>query len=338
MPYAVWVSEIMLQQTQVDTVIPYFKRFMRQFPTVEALAQADLQTVLKAWEGLGYYSRARNLHRAAEQVVREYQGNLPRDYNELQKLSGLGPYTAAAVASIAFGVPVPVVDGNVLRVFARVWGIEDDIRSPKVRDTLFNRLMPIIQMVDPSTFNQAMMELGALVCKPKPLCEQCPILKACVAFQTHRTQELPFKSKKAPTPHYEIAVGVIWKGDKLLIGRRRTDQMLGGLWEFPGGKRKPGETLAETAAREILEETSLKVKVGAPYMQVKHAYTHFKITLTAFHCDYRSGTAMPHSTDELKWITLDEIEDYPFPKANKTVIEAIKINGNVAFSFPRKAL
>lgn len=325
-PYKVWVSEIMLQQTQVDTVIPYFNRFITLFPTIEDLADAALQEVLKAWEGLGYYSRARNLHKAARELIEKWGGQLPSSYDDLQTLPGLGRYTAAALASIAFHKPVPVVDGNVLRVFARFWGIAEDIRNPKIRDRIFEQLKPYIQSADPSSFNQAIMELGALVCKPKrPDCRHCPLQADCVALRTDRVATLPFKSKRPPTPHYEIAVGVIWKGDELLIGRRRTDQMLGGLWEFPGGKRKINETLAETAVREILEETALTVTIGAPYCVVKHAYTHFKITLTAFKCDYVSGKEKPRSTDELTWISLDEIDRYPFPTANKRVIEAIRV-------------
>ena len=159
------------------------------------------------------------------------------------------------------------------------------------------------------------------MCKPrKPLCLRCPLRGECLAYRDHRTAVLPVKSKKAPVPHYEIAVGVIWKGDRLLIGRRRTDQMLGGLWEFPGGKRKAGERLEATASREIEEETGLQVAVEHPYCRVKHAYTHFKITLTAFKCRYLSGTAVSHSTDELKWISLGEIEDYPFPHTTHPVI------------------
>ena len=186
----------MLQQTQVDTVIPYFNRFVARFPTVEDLAKADLQDVLKLWEGLGYYSRARNLHKAA-------QFDLPADYDELQKLPGIGPYCAAAIASIAFGQPVPVVDGNVLRVFARFWGIFDDIRKTKVRNVLFEKLKPFIAEENPSDFNQAIMEIGALICKPKsPKCAECPLNTDCFAHNANQTDKLPFKSASKPVPHY----------------------------------------------------------------------------------------------------------------------------------------
>ncbi len=324
-PYRVWVSEIMLQQTQVDTVIPYFERFLAQFPTLETLANADQESVLKAWEGLGYYSRARNLHKAAKTVIQDWQGTIPDTYENLQKLPGLGPYCAAAVTSIAFGHPVPVVDGNVIRVFARFWGIEDDIRQPKVRNLIFDRLTPIIQAFNPSDFNQAMMELGALICKPKsPLCHQCPLATDCVAYQTQQTDRLPVKSKAAPVPHHTIVVGVIWKDGKILVGKRRQDQMLGGLWEFPGGKCEPNESLEEALKREVLEETGLNVKVGPPYCTVQHAYTHFKITLHAFPCEIISGKIVAKSAEELRWVALGELKELPFPKANLTVLNHLQ--------------
>ena len=322
LPYFIWVSEVMLQQTQVETVIDYFNRFIAKFPTVEKLAVADLQEVLKLWEGLGYYSRARNFHKAAQKVVAEYGGEIPSTYLDLQKLPGLGPYAAAAVASLAFSVPVPVVDGNVLRVFARFWGMNDDIRLPKMRQLLFDQLVPIIAEENPSDFNQGMMELGALICRPQsPLCLACPIQPGCVAFRERRTDELPVKSKLPKAPHFEIGVGVIWRGDHILIAKRKTDQMLGGLWEFPGGKRQAGESLEETVCRELLEETGLTVQIGAPYPIVKHAYTHFKITMTAFRCVYLSGKPSPNTSDELKWVPVSDLNSYPFPKASLKVIE-----------------
>ncbi len=325
-PYWVWISEAMLQQTQVATVIPYFYRFVDQFPDIETLAAADSQAVLKVWEGLGYYSRARNLHRAAALIVTDFGGGIPSDYDTLQQLPGFGPYIAAAVASIAFEVPVPVVDGNVLRVFSRYWGIPDDIRAAKVRNDVFDRLTPLVAMAQPSQFNQAIMELGALVCTPKnPHCTQCPLATDCVALTTHQVSKFPFKSAKPPVPHYTIGVGVIWKDGKILIGRRRDDQMLGGLWEFPGGKQEGDESIQETISREVDEELGIKVAVGDCITVVKHAYTHFKITLHAYTCAWVEGVPVPQSAAELRWVDIDTLSDHPFPKANGRVIEAIKI-------------
>lgn len=323
-PYFVWLSEIMLQQTQVDTVIPYFNRFIAAFPTVESLAGAPLQEVLKLWEGLGYYNRARNLHKTAAIVANSLNGKFPRTYDTLQQLPGIGPYVAAAVVSIAFEVPVPVVDGNVLRVFARFWGLEDDIRQPKVRNLLFARLIPYIQTAKPSIFNQAIMELGALVCSPKkPQCGTCPLAQDCVAFQTLRVSELPFKSPAKKVPHHTVVVGVIWKAGRFLIARRREDQMLGGLWELPGGKIESAENHDTALSRIIQTDTGLAVTVSSLITVVEHAYSHFKITLYAYACNWESGIAQALSSDEIQWVTLPESTAFPFPKTTQRVLEAI---------------
>ncbi|MBN1670787.1 MAG: A/G-specific adenine glycosylase [Kiritimatiellae bacterium] len=324
-PYRVWISEIMLQQTQVDTVIPYFRRFLARFPSIRTLAAADTQQVLKAWEGLGYYARARNLHAAARQVVARFDGKLPDAPEELAALPGVGAYTAAAVASIAYGRPVPAVDGNVLRVFARFWGLSEDIRAAKTRQILSRRLAPYVPVRRASAFNQAAMELGALVCRPKqPGCRQCPLRTDCTAFRTGRTAKLPVRSPRRPVPNHEIAVGVVWRRGRVLIARRKQDRMLGGLWEFPGGKRRAGERLAQTAAREVREETRLKVRVGPPYCTVRHAYSHFTITLTAFRCRCLSGRATPVTSDEVKWVSLTRAREHPMPAANKKVLAAVE--------------
>ncbi len=329
-PYTTWVSEIMLQQTQVDTVIPYFNRFIEAFPTVETLANADLQEVLKRWEGLGYYSRARNLHKAAKLLVNEFESRLPKDFDEIQQLPGIGPYCAAAITSIAFGNPVPVVDGNVFRVFTRFWGIEEDIRQPKVRTLLFEQLSgPVERSGDPAAFNQAIMELGALICKPKnPVCAECPIADGCEALETNRVAELPFKSKKPPSPHYHIGVAIIWKDRKVLIGKRKDDGFLGGLWEFPGGKQDGSEPIETTVIREVLEETGLNITLRGLKMIVKHAYTHFKITLHAFEADWVSGNPAPISADELRWVAIEDLDTFPFPKANQKVLQAMQSEYN----------
>ncbi|WP_069130234.1 A/G-specific adenine glycosylase [Rhodohalobacter halophilus] len=324
-PYKIWVSEIMLQQTRVDTVIPYYHRFLEAFPTVHALAEANQQQVLKLWEGLGYYSRGRNLYQAAKMVVDEFDGKIPDDYKTITKLKGIGPYTAAAVLSIAFEKKHAVVDGNVLRVMARYFGIQNDIRSGKTKRQIQRLADEMISENSPGDFNQAVMELGATVCTPtNPKCEDCPLSVDCVAYQTVQTDTIPYKSPAKKVPHHHIGVGLIVnQKNELLIALRPNDAMLGGLWEFPGGKQEKGEKIEETVSRELSEELGVSVQVFDKFMQLKHAYSHFKITMHAFWCSIVDGSPKPISGKEIQWVTLNQIDRYPFPKANKTLIEKL---------------
>ena len=324
-PYRIWLSEVMLQQTQVATVIPFYERFLKQFPTLAALAAASDAALMKAWEGLGYYARARNLRAAAQTIVREHKGKLPRSTDALLKLPGFGPYTAAAVASLAFGADCAAVDGNVMRVLARVYAIDADIRQMTTRRRLQRLADALVPMGRAGAFNEALMELGALRCRPKnPVCSDCPIRRGCRAFQEDRVGDLPVKSPKPAVPHHEIAVGVVHRQGKVLIALRPADGLLGNLWEFPGGKRKTDETLAQCCRREIKEETDLNVEVTETFAIVPHAYTHFRITLHAFHCRYTGGRAQPRTSQAIRWVTLDELDDYAFPKANKQIIAALR--------------
>ncbi len=324
-PYRVWVSEIMLQQTRVDTVIPYYARFLERFPTLAALAAAPREAVLRAWEGLGYYARARNLHQAARHLVEEGNGRLPRTLAELRNLPGLGEYTAAAVAAIAFDMPVPALDGNALRVGCRFLGLDSEISSRATRRRVRELFEPVLQApgVAPGEFNQAVMELGALACLPKaPRCRDCPIQASCRARASGRQEELPVRNARKRIPHYEIAVAVIHRAGKVLVARRPEERMLGGYWEFPGGKRAPGETLAETARREVREEVALEVRNLRRLCTVRHAYSHFRITLTAFTCDWAGGEPKPLASDAVRWVSPEQLGDLPFPAANRRVIQA----------------
>lgn len=325
-PYKIWVSEIMLQQTRVDTVIPYYNRFLDAFPTVHDLARADQQQVLKLWEGLGYYSRGRNLHQAAKMVTEKFDGNLPSDYRSITKLKGIGPYSASAILSIAYQKKFAVVDGNVIRVLSRYYGIEEDIRSGAVKKKIQELADQLIPEEDPGDYNQAVMELGATVCTPSsPACGACPVSSDCVAYQTVKTDTIPYKSPAKKIPHHQIAVGLIVSPqNKLLIALRPDDVMLGGLWEFPGGKKENGESLSQAVQREMREELEVDVRVCGKFKQLKHTYSHFKITLHAFWCSITSGTPKPVSGKDLKWVTLSEIDQFPFPKANKTLIDDLR--------------
>lgn len=324
-PYRIWVSEIMLQQTRVDQAEPYFNRFMEVFPTVEALAAASQDEVLQAWEGLGYYSRARHLHTAAQHVVEEHGGTVPATYAEIRTLKGIGPYTAAAVLSIAFNKPHAVLDGNVMRVLARVFAIEDDVRSSRTKRLLQDLADALLEPTDPGTYNQAVMELGALVCTPRnPTCTACPLADVCEARAQDLQKRYPVKSKKPPVPHYAIAVGLVFDDNgRLLIQQRPDDAMLGGLWEFPGGKQEPGEPLEETCRRELKEELQIDVAVDAPFYTLDHAYSHFTITMHAFVCHIEAGTPTPPDGVPMTWAAVDALADYAFPRANRRIIEAL---------------
>lgn len=324
-PYRIWLSEVMLQQTRVDQATPYYLAFTSRFPDVASLAAADQHDVLMLWEGLGYYSRGRNLHKAAQTVTSQFGGIFPDTYDGLLSLPGIGPYTAAAIASICFNEPKAVVDGNVIRVIARYAGISDDVRKTETLREIRDIAQSLLDPSNPGDSNQALMELGALVCTPRnPKCPECPWQTSCVAYKTLQTTQIPYKTPAKPVPHHHIAVGIVDDGrGNVLIARRRDDAMLGGLWEFPGGKVEPGEKPEQAVIRELNEETGLNTAVLRPFITVKHAYSHFKITLHSFLCIRISGEASARESAEVRWIRPEELNNYPFPKANRKLTEAL---------------
>jgi len=320
-PYAIWVSEVMLQQTQVKTVIPYYQEFLNRFPDVNVLARADQQEVLKSWEGLGYYGRARHLHAAAKIIVADYSGKLPQSWKHIRQLPGVGDYIAAAVLSIAFNQVYPVVDGNVKRVISRLYQIDAPVNKSSSYKCFYEIMKELIDSKKPGLFNQSMMELGALVCKIRqPSCTGCPLLNDCRSYQADTVTDYPKRERSRPTPEYRIAVGVVLKNGNLLITRRRSKGLLGGLWEFPGGKIKADEAPEAACIRELKEEVNLTVNIASFLTRVKHAYTHFKINVDVFICNYLSGTIKLNGPADYQWITLDEIDRFPFPKANHKFI------------------
>lgn len=324
-PYKIWISEVMLQQTQVDQVIPYYKKFVETFPDLEALASAPLSAVLKVWEGLGYYARARNLKSAAEIIVDEFSAVMPKTHDDLIKVPGIGPYTAAAIASIAYNEDYPVVDGNVLRVVARIMRIEDPPGKKGTKSKFVQTVKNLMPEGQASDFNQGMMELGALVCTPhKPRCPCCPINFFCQAYQTLKDPSvLPAKSAPKNRPHFNVAVGIIWKQGKILIDQRPEEGLLGGLWEFPGGKQEPGESLEECLVREVREEMDIGIRVQGPFLTIPHAYSHFRITLHSFQCQHVCGEPKPKKAVDWKWVAPRDINSYAFPQANKKILDAL---------------
>ncbi len=326
-PYRIWVAEVMLQQTQVKTVIPYYRRFLSRFPTLRSLVEADLDEVLKVWEGLGYYARARNLHRAAQQVMEDHGGQLPAHRDALLSLPGIGPYTVGAILSLAFGQDAAVLDGNIRRVLSRLFTIDDDPRSGATRRRFWNLADALLPPGQAGLFNEGLMDLGATVCTPRdPRCAECPLSEACQGYQDGDPERYPPRVQRRPLPHYDIAAGVIWRGDQLLISKRHTDDLLGGLWELPGGKRESGETLKECLAREVWEELGIEIAVGDLLMTVRHAYTHFRITLHVFHCRYLSGEPQTLGCADWRWVRLDQLDDFAFPAANRRILAALQEN------------
>ena len=316
-PYGIWVSEVMLQQTQVGTVIPYYRRFMARFPTVGDLAAADLQEVLKLWEGLGYYARARNLHRAARQVTEDHHGILPDNHAVLRKLAGVGEYIAAAVMSIAFGGPFAVVDGNVKRVLARLLLMDAPVNRHDAYGIFEKEARALLDPADPGRFNQAMMELGALVCRPKqPLCASCPIGPFCRAHLAGRVEAYPKRVRKPPVPTHAVVAGVIQKDRKMLITQIQPDGLLGGLWEFPGGVSKTGESGEAACMRHILEKTGLSVAEGVHLGRIRHAYTHFKVVADLYLFRWLAGEVRLEGPVDHRWIGMDELVQYPLPKTH----------------------
>ena len=330
-PYAIWISEVMLQQTRVETVLSYYARFLERFPTVSELAEASMDDVLKAWEGLGYYRRAHNLRRAARIVVDEHRGQLPESVPELRRLPGIGPYTAAAIASIAFGLDEPVLDGNVVRILARLFRIPGDPAKAAVRESLRREAQLLVSRGEASRLNQALMDLGARICLPRsPRCHECPIADHCDAHYTGQEILYPQRRARKTIPHVDIVGGIVWDGEPFapgarhLIAKRNADDMLGGLWEFPGGRVEEGETFEEALVRELREELGIDVEVVSPFVGIDHAYTHFRITLHTYHCRHVGGEPRAIDCADWAWIRTDELDAYAFPTADRRILDALR--------------
>ncbi len=326
-PYAVWVSEIMLQQTQVATVIPFFLRFLERFPTVEALAEAPIEEVLKYWAGLGYYARARNLHRAAQVVAERFGGKLPQTALEIEALPGIGRYTSGAILSIAFDVQRPLVDANVIRVLSRIFGLRGDPKSTANQTALWSLAEQLVPQEFPGDFNQGLMELGALVCSPAdPKCERCPLLADCVAGNSADPSALPeLPPGRATVAETHSAALIRDSAGRFLIVQRPLHGLWGGLWEFPRVVCESGETPAEGAARAAREVVGLEVEIGAKVGRVKHSVTHHRISLYGFD----ACPLLPHPIPQplgcaaFRWETPDALANHAFSSPQVLLREAL---------------
>ncbi len=336
-PYAIWISEIMLQQTRVETVIGYFYRFMEQFPTIQDLAAAEEQKLLKVWEGLGYYSRARNLKAAAQQIVAEFDGEMPQSIEEIRSLKGIGPYTAGAIGSIAFGLPEPAIDGNVMRVVSRLFCIEADIAKASSRRPFVEAMRTIISPDEPGEFNQALMDLGSRICTPTtPKCEECPISQYCLAYAENRQTDFPVKSKKAkPKDVYYIAGAIEDQGSFLLVQRPETG-LLASMWHFPLVEvtKEQYEALQRTWAKEeqlqldlIAEDDALEIFPDLPVVwqkrhfgEITHIFSHLKWHVLLFYGRKRGELTLQDS----EWAAKESFQNYVFPKPQQKLVEQLK--------------
>jgi A/G-specific adenine glycosylase len=329
----------MLQQTRVETVIPYFEKWMRLFPSVEALAEASEQEVLNAWEGLGYYSRARNLHKAAKIVAERYGGEMPRDLEELRKLPGIGRYTLGAIASMAFDMDVATLDGNIKRVYSRIFDVTEPVDAPAGENLLWQLADGQVPKGRAGDYNQALMDLGATICVPKkPRCLICPVLELCQARQNGVQDQRPVKSPKREVPHYVHAAGVIVQRGRVLLAQRPSQGLLGGMWEFPNGRvdGDPGREVAKAlktgydlrlrvTRNPRAERSETKGDRGrSPNKQeslgaVQHGYSHFSVTTHVFRCELLA----PPRASNLKWVSLKDLNDYPMGKIDRQIAKMI---------------
>ena len=319
-PYSIWIAEVMLQQTQLAVVLPYWERWMVVFPSVEALAAATLDEVRLQWQGLGYYSRARRLHEAAQLLV---SGPWPRTLEGWMALPGIGRTTAGSILSSAFNAPSPILDGNVKRVLARLTAHP---RPPARDDALFWRWSEaLLDSVRPRDTNQALMDLGATLCIPRqPDCHRCPWQTHCAAYAAGDPRRWPVTDAPKPLPFQVIGVGVVLNAaGEVLIDQRLEEGLLGGMWEFPGGKQEQGETIETCIARELKEELGIAVTVGAELITVDHAYSHKKLRFVVHLCDWVSGEPQPLASQQVRWVRPDDLGNYAFPAANARIIEAL---------------
>lgn len=317
-PYAIWVSEIMLQQTQVATVIPYYKKFLKSFPTVRHLAKADLSKVLKVWEGLGYYSRARNLHRASQTVLNHFQRKIPDNLKDLRTLPGIGKYTAGAILSIAYNKEAPILDGNVKRVLSRIFAVSSNPLKGKTEGLLWHLSESLIPRGSARSFNQGLMDLGSMICTQKdPQCPRCPLRQFCQGRVSGHPERYPSKVTRKPTPHINAISAVIQRDGRVLLHQRPTKGLLGGLWEFPNWKSE--EKRRVRLRNYIKKETGMNVKVKESIGTFKQTFSHFKLTLQVYHCQAIDGRPKG------KWVPINKLDQLPMSRIHRRIAQSIEV-------------
>ncbi len=320
-----WISEVMLQQTQVQTVIPYYRRFLAAFPTIRDLAQADDRELLRLWAGLGYYSRAKNLQRAAREIICNHGGKFPCSYSEVLSLPGIGRYTAGAILSIAFDAPFPVLDGNVIRVLTRLFRMRGDTKASHLQNLLWQYSQELVPIQRPGDFNQAIMELGAVVCSPRqPHCTICPWQSECEARKEGIQELLPEKRRTVATERVHWAVAVLLHHGRVLIVKRTKGRLLRDFWEFPGGIFKETRNVKATLRKRVFENLGLQIRLLKPLTTIRHAITHRRITLVAFEAKLEGEAAVKVKSNETKWVKREDLEKFPFAAASQKLIRMLR--------------
>ena len=320
-PYKTWISEIMLQQSQVKVVAPYYIRWMKQFPSLRDLLKSNIDDLLFLWQGLGYYNRVKNIFKTAHIIQEEYQGVFPKDYNQLIALKGIGDYTASAILTIGFNIKAIPIDGNIKRVMSRLY--ELDLLNIKT-DKLKKYASTYISDIEPRHSVQALMDLGREICTPKsPKCNLCPLSKQCLSYGNQTTSIYPMRFKSKAIPRYTVVVGLIYKNNKFLISKRLNNKFLGGLWELPGGKIKKNESEITCLKREIKEELDITINIKEKIGSINHQYSHFKVHLILYKCIYKAGIPKPLASNQIEWIMYKQINEFAFPRGTHKLFELL---------------
>lgn len=330
LPYHIWISEMMLQQTRIERAVDYFHRWVRRFPDIVHVAAAAEDEVLKHWEGLGYYSRARRIKETAGILVSLYGGRLPADHQALLDLPGIGPYTAGAIMSLAFNEKYPVVDANVERLFARIFNIKGPVKEKKNRRFIWRTAGELIPDNQARNFNQALMELGALVCGPKnPGCPSCPVDMHCESRRLGISSQRPVPPRHEKIVRIDMATGVLIHRGRIFIQKRPAKGVWANLWEFPGGRLESGETPEQALVREYCEETGFSIGRLQKIKVIRHSYTKYRVTLSCYFCRLLDGAITPclHAAQDYRWITPAQLDDFAFPAPHRHLIAFMRDQG-----------